>query len=134
MEKVFSIYRGRDGLALKLREEITCLNEQERIWCWSPFEFWKEIEDDAAPASYFGSSFLLKIPIDSRLVFFFNGNSIIYNLFRNRENQISTFSKPKMCFTLLLKIVTFFWAFLKIFIWCFCFSILFIIQKTFLWS
>ena len=40
--------------------------------------------------------------------FFLKGNSIIYNFFRNRENQISTFSWPKMCFKLLLKVVTFF--------------------------
>ena len=49
---------------------------------WNGFDvdlhlkFWKKIEDDAefvlssAPVSYFGSKFLLKIPIDSRLVFF----------------------------------------------------------------
>ena len=30
-------------------------------------------------------------------------NSIIYNFFRNRENQISTFSGPKIHFKLLLK-------------------------------
>ena len=40
------------------------------------------------------------------------GNSIIYNFFRNRENQISTFSRPKMRFKLLLKIITFFEHFL----------------------
>ena len=31
--------------------------------------FERKFEDDAAPISYFGSNFLLKIPIDSRLVF-----------------------------------------------------------------
>ena len=36
-----------------------------------PFlNFERKFEDDAAPTSYFGSNFLLKIPIDSRLVFF----------------------------------------------------------------
>ena len=45
---------------------MTCLNELERIWCWSPFKFW----NDAAPASSFGSNFPLKLPIDSRRVFF----------------------------------------------------------------
>ena len=40
--------------------------------------------------------------------FFFKGNSIIYNFFRNRENQISTFSRSKMRFKLLVKIITFF--------------------------
>ena len=105
MEDVFSIYRGMDGLALKLshyfllklREEITYLNELEWIWCWSPFEFCKEVEDKAAPALYIGSNFLLKIPIDSRLIFF-ERNSIIYNFFRNKENQISTCSRPKNAF------------------------------------
>ena len=78
MEEVFSIYRGMDGLALKLshyfllklREEITYLNELEWIWCWSPFEFCKEVEDKAAPALYIGSNFLLKIPVDSKLMSF----------------------------------------------------------------
>ena len=32
--------------------------------------FERKFEVDAAPTSYFGSNFLLKIPIDSRLVFF----------------------------------------------------------------
>ena len=36
------------------------------------------------------------------------GNAIFYNFLRNRENQISTFSRPKMHFKLLLKIITFF--------------------------
>ena len=40
--------------------------------------------------------------------FFFKWNSIIYKFYRNRENQISTFSRPKMRFKLLLKIMTFF--------------------------
>ena len=39
---------------------------------------------------------------------FLKGNSIIYNVFRNRENQILTFSRPKMRFKLLMKIITFF--------------------------
>ena len=39
------------------------------------------------------------------------GNSILYNFYRNRGNQISTFSRPIMRFTLLLNIITFFWAF-----------------------
>ena len=38
------------------------------------------------------------------------GNSILYNFSRNRENQISTFSKPKVQFKLLLRIIIFFWA------------------------
>ena len=116
MEEVFSIYRGMDGLALKLshyfllklREEITYLNELEWIWCWSPFEFCKEVEDKAAPALYIGSNFLLKIPIDSRLVFLERKFNYLQFFLENRENQISTFSRPKMCFKLLLKVVTFF--------------------------
>ena len=50
---------------------------------------------------------------------FLKGNSILYNFSKNRENQISTFSRPKMRFNLLLKIVTFFelfFFFLKFFI------------------
>ena len=39
--------------------------------------------------------------------FFLKGNSIFYNFYRNREIQISTFSRPKMRFKLLLKIMTF---------------------------
>ena len=37
--------------------------------------------------------------------FFFKGNSILYNFYRNREIQISTFFRPKMRFKLLLKII-----------------------------
>ena len=43
---------------------------------FSKYFIWKKIEDDAkfmlssAPISYFGYNFLLKILIDSRLVFF----------------------------------------------------------------
>ena len=42
------------------------------------------------------------------------GNSTLYNFYRNREIQILTFSRPKMRFKLLLKIMTFlsiFWIF-----------------------
>ena len=39
---------------------------------------------------------------------FLKGNSIFYNFYRNREIQISTFSRPKMWFKLLLKIMTFY--------------------------
>ena len=48
-------------------------------------------------------------------VCFLKRNSIIYNVFRNRESQISTLSMPKMCFKLLLKIVTSFEHFLNFF-------------------
>ena len=49
--------------------------------------------------------------------FFFKGNSILYNFYRNREIQISMFSRPKMRFKLLLKIMTFseFFFFLNFF-------------------
>ena len=46
---------------------------------------------------------------------FLKGNSIIYNFFGNRESQISTLPMPKMCFKLLLKIVTSFEHFLNFF-------------------
>ena len=39
---------------------------------------------------------------------FLKGNSILYNFYWNRENQISIFFRPKMRFKLLLKIMTFF--------------------------
>ena len=39
---------------------------------------------------------------------FLKGNSIMYNFYRNRENQISMFFRSKMRFKLLLKIMTFF--------------------------
>ena len=39
---------------------------------------------------------------------FLKGNSILYKFYRNREIQISMFSRPKMRFKLLLKIMTFF--------------------------
>ena len=48
--------------------------------------------------------------------YFMEGNSILYNFSRNRENQISTFSRPKMRFKLLLKIVTFFEIFHRMYL------------------
>ena len=77
-------------------------------------KFWEKIEDNVefvlsfAPVSYFGHNLLLKIPIDSGLIIFFKGNSILYNFYINRENQISMFSRPKLRFKLLWKIMTFF--------------------------
>ena len=59
---------------------------------------------------------------------FLKGNSIIYNFFRNIENQISTFSRPKIHFKFLLKIVTFFSIF-EIFHRMYLFLIQFIFQK-----
>ena len=63
------IYYSKNFL-VKLREGISILDKLEQIWCWSPFEIWKKIEDDAefvlssAAVSHFGHNFLLKIPID----------------------------------------------------------------------
>ena len=57
--------------------------------------------------------------------------STIYNFVRNRESQISTLSMPKMCFKLLLKIVTSFEPFFEFFTWCICFFIQFIFQKIY---
>ena len=48
-----------------------------------------------------------------RNLYFLKGNSIFYNFYRNREIQISMFSRPKMWFKLLLKIVTSFEPFLN---------------------
>ena len=39
--------------------------------------------------------------------YFFKENSILYNFYRNIEIQSSKFSRPKMRFKLLLKIITF---------------------------
>ena len=57
-----------------------------------------------------------------RYWYLFKGNSILYNFYRNRENQISTFSKPKMQFKLLLKIMTFFDHFFFLFFFFLKFS------------
>ena len=48
-------------------------------------------------------------------VCFLKRNSIIYNVFRNRESQISSLSMQKMCFKLLLKIATSFEHFFEFF-------------------
>ena len=61
---------------------------------------------------------------------FLKVDSIIYNFVRNRESQISTLSMQKMCFKLLLKIVTSFEPFFEFFTWCICFFIQFIFQKN----
>ena len=141
MKDFFSIYRGKDGLALKLRYYL-CSEAKggDNLFKWAgtdlvliPIWIWKEVEDDAAPVSYFDSNFLPKIPIDSRLVFF-EMKFIIYNFFRNRENQISTFSVPKIHFKLLLKIITFFSSIFEFFHRMYLFLIQFIFQKSFLWS
>ena len=57
------------------------------------------------------------------------GNSILYNFSRNRENQISKFSWPKMRFKLLLKIVTFLIIFC--YFWNFSWIITFSLSKLF---
>ena len=62
------------------------------------------------------------------------GNLILYNFSRNRENQISKFSRPKMWLKLLLKIVMFlsifcyFWKFS----WIISFSLSNLFFKSFL--
>ena len=67
--------------------------------------------------------------------YFLKGNSILYNFSRNTENQISTFSRPKMRFKLLLKIVTFFehfFYFFEIFHWMYIFLYPIYFSKKFL--
>jgi len=66
----------------------------------------------SAPIWFFGYNFQHKILIDSELVFY-KGNLIPYNLSRNRGDQISMFSRQKMQFNLLLKIVIFFETFFE---------------------
>ena len=61
---------------------------------------------------------------------FWKENSILYNFSRNRENQISMFSQPKMRFKLLLRIITFFWAFFFFFFYFFYGSYLFLSSKS----
>ena len=67
---------------------------------------------------------------------FLKGNSIIYNFFRNIESQISMESMPKMCFKLLLKIVTsieHFWIFffhrMYLFLYPIYFSKIFLLKQ-----
>ena len=110
---LYPIYFSKIFL-LRQRERISLLDRLEQIWRWTHLEFWEKIEDNAefmlssAPVSHFGHNLLLKIPIDSGLIIFFKGNSILYNFYINRENQISMFSRPKLRFKLLWKIMTFF--------------------------
>ena len=91
----------------------------ERIWCWSLFEFWKMMLNLCYLLHLFR---ILTLNFFSKfqLIRYLKGNLILYNFSRNRENQISIFSRPKMRFKLLLKIVTFFehffvfWNFLSV--------------------
>ena len=134
---LYPIYFSKNFLQ-KLRERISLLDKLEQIWCWSPFEIlkenwrWCKFVLSSAPVSYFGHYFLIKFPIGYGLIFF--ERKFIYKFYRNRENQISTFSRPKMRFKLLLKIITFFKHILIFFTGCICFSIQFIFQKSFFWS
>ena len=72
---LYPIYFSKIFL-LKQRERISLLDRLEQIWCWTHLKFWEKIEDNAefvlssAPISYFGHNLLLKIPIDSELMFF----------------------------------------------------------------
>ena len=72
---LYPIYFSKIFL-LKQRERISLLDRLEQIWRWTHLEFWEKIEDNAefvlssASVSYFGHNLLLKIPIDSELMFF----------------------------------------------------------------
>ena len=96
---------------LKQRHKISLLDRLEQIYCWSPFEILREkimlslcylLHLFCILAITFCSKFQL-----IRNLCFLKGNSILYNFYRNREIQISMFSRPKMWFKLLLKIMTF---------------------------
>ena len=97
---------------LKQSGRISLLDSLNRFIADPHLKFWEKIEDNAefvlsfASVSYFGHNLLLKIPIDSEFMSS-KGNSIFYNFYKNREIQISMFSRPKMRFKLLLKIMTF---------------------------
>ena len=64
---------------------------------------------------------------------YLKGNSIIYNFFRNIENQISIFSRPKMSFKLLEKIrflsIFEFFHRMYLFLYPIYFSKIFILKK-----
>ena len=110
------IYYSKNFL-VKLREGISILDKLEQIWFWSQFEILKRKLKMMLNLCYlpllfriFAISFCTNFQlIWDRCVL--KGNSILYNFYLNRGNQISTFSRPIMRFTLLLKIMKFFWAF-----------------------
>ena len=109
---LYPIYFSKIFL-LKQRKTIILLDRLNRFIADPHLKFWEKIEDNvefmlsSASVSYFGHNLLLKISIDSELIFFLKGNSIFYNFYRNREIQIWKFSRPKMRFKLLLKIMMF---------------------------
>ena len=122
MEEVFSIYRGRDDLALKLSYQFSSKakgGDKLVQISWNGFGVDPHLNFERKLKMMLNLCYLqhlfgvLAINFCSKFQLIrywclLKGNLILYNFSRNREkNQISTFSRPKMRFKLLLKIVTF---------------------------
>ena len=156
MEEIFSIYRGRDGLALKLIYQLsseTKGGDKPIQISWNGFgvdlhlNFERKLKMMLNLCYFLHLFLILSLTFCSKFQlirnqFFFKGNSILYNFSRNRENQVSMFSRPKMQFKLLLKVVKFFehfsflfffrmYLFLTFFFFLeyICFSIQLVFQK-----
>ena len=148
MEEVFSIYRGRDGLALKLSYQLFSKakrGDKPVQISWNGFgvdphlKFGKKVEDDtefvlsSAPISYFGYNFLLKISINSKLVFFKRKFNSLQLFQKQRKPNFKVF-QAKNAIQVATKKSNFFLAFfsfLKFFIKCIFFSIQIVFQKPF---
>ena len=110
MEEIFFIYRGRDGLALKLSYQLSSevKGEDKPVYIsWNGFGVDPHLNFERKLKMMLNLCYLLHLFCILALTFcskfqliqnqcFFKGNSICYNFSRNRENQISTFSRPKM--------------------------------------
>ena len=122
MEEVFSIYRGRNGLALKLSYQLSSEakgGDKPIQISWNGFgvdlhlNFERKLKMMLNLCYFLHMFRILSLTFCSKFQLirnqcFLKGNSILYNFSRNRENQVSIFSRPKMRFKLLLKVVTFF--------------------------
>ena len=85
----------------------------------------------SAPVSYFGSNFLLKIPIDSRLLFFERKFNSIQRLQKKRKPNFNVLQAKNVIPVAVENSNVFLgiFLFLKFFIECICFSIQLIFQK-----
>ena len=121
MEVVFPIYRGRDGLALKLSYYLSSeAKGGDNLFKWAGtdlvlipiWNFERKLKIMLNLCYLLHLFRILAITCCSKFqlirnLCFLKENSIFYNFYRNREIQISIFSRPKMWFKLLLKIMTF---------------------------
>ena len=104
---LYPIYFSKSFL-LKLREGISLLDKFEQIW-----NFERKLKMVLNLCYLLHLFRILAITCCSKFQLirdwcFLKGNLTLYNFYRNREIQISTFFWPKMRFKLLLKIMTFF--------------------------